>query len=229
MEEPQITGLVWNGEASQKRRPPACSCCYQQSPGNTFTATHWQKRSASTNVDKPLDPRGRGYTLQLQFPQFLLNSCWEHLEYLCTQVVISSSTCLKRNGSASSLAYGYHSSARQVPTTDYQLQALAHQWWNWTFKPKENMQFRHTLECCLYTIHQANPPFEPIHQAKVDLSDGLFYRERLHMRDILHLCVAFSTYKGKEPMVASPLVLCMEQIESLLWLCTAVQKLSWLG
>ncbi len=91
--------------------------------------------------------------------------------------------------------------------------------------PKESMQFGRTLERSLFTIRHANPRYGPVHQAKVDLSDG-FYRERLNVQDIPHLGVAFPTYEGEEPMVAFPLVLPMGWIESPPWFCAATETVA---
>ena len=80
--------------------------------------------------------------------------------------------------------------------------------------PREAMQFGHALDRILREILLANPSHGPVHQLKVDLSDG-FYRGNLAPSDCPKLGVAFPRRSpNKEPMVAIPLVLPMGWCES---------------
>ena len=68
------------------------------------------------------------------------------------------------------------------------------------------MQFVHDLDRYLREILLADPALEPLYLIKVDISNS-FYRIAININNIPKLGIIFPTEKGKQPLVALPLVL----------------------
>jgi hypothetical protein len=73
---------------------------------------------------------------------------------------------------------------------------------------KEAMQFGKALKRMLAQIVAANPVHGPVQLIKVNIADG-FYRVWLNLANTPKLAASISSLKGKEPLLASPLVLPM--------------------
>jgi hypothetical protein len=65
----------------------------------------------------------------------------------------------------------------------------------------------------LATIVYANPRFDPVHMAKIDIADG-FYRVWVAINNVPKLGVALPVSPGSVPLVAFPLVLPMRWVDS---------------
>jgi hypothetical protein len=79
--------------------------------------------------------------------------------------------------------------------------------------PSEAMQFGRTLQRILTRVVHADPRYDNVHLAKIDLADG-FYRVWLQIADIPKLGVVLPTSPGQPPLIAFPLTLPMGWVES---------------
>ena len=77
------------------------------------------------------------------------------------------------------------------------------------------MQFGWTLQRVLTTIVHANPRYgPPVHMAKIDLADDIYYRVWVAVNDVTKLGVTLPFVPGHVPLVAFPLALPMRWVES---------------
>jgi hypothetical protein len=79
--------------------------------------------------------------------------------------------------------------------------------------PPEAMQFGRTLQRVLTRVVHADPRYDDVNLAKIDMADG-FYRVWLQIADIQKLGVVLPTSPGQPPLIAFPLTLPMGWVES---------------
>ena len=78
--------------------------------------------------------------------------------------------------------------------------------------PAEAMQFGRALNRILKRILEADPRYDPVQLAKIDIADG-FYRVWVQFNDVPKLGVALPTSPGEPPLIAFPLTLPMVWVE----------------
>jgi hypothetical protein len=70
----------------------------------------------------------------------------------------------------------------------------------------KSMQFSHALDCLVWSIVHADPPYGPVFLSKTDLKDG-FYHVYLAPHDAAKLGAVFPSLPGEPPLSAIPLAL----------------------